>query len=75
MYEHLSLKNRVKEVRKEKNYSQTDLAEGVGVSRNTIGSIERGDFCPSLRIALVLCMVLDKKMEELFYFDENKLDE
>ena len=69
MNEHLILKNRLKEVRKEKKLSQTELAEMVGVSRNTISSIETGQFNPTAKLALVLCIALDKNFEELFYFD------
>ena len=69
MNEHLILKNRLKEVRKEKKLSQTELAEMVGVSRNTISSIETGQCNPTAKLALVLCIALDKKFEELFYFD------
>ena len=47
MNEHLILKNRLKEVRKEKKLSQTELADMVGVSRNTISSIETGQFNPT----------------------------
>ena len=59
---------RPKEVRREK-LSQAQLAEPVGVSRNTISSIETGQFNPTAKLALVLCIALDKKFEELFYFD------
>ena len=69
MDEHLILRNRLKTVRKEKKLSQTELAELVGVSRNTISSIETGQFNPTEKLALVLCTALDKKFEELFYFD------
>lgn len=41
----------------------------VGVSRNTISSIETRQFCPTARLALLICIALDKKFEELFYFD------
>lgn len=75
MYEQFILKNRIKEIRKGKNYSQSDLAEIVGVSRNTIGAIERGDDCPSARLAMVLCVVLDKKFEDLFYLEEEVSEE
>ena len=44
------------------------LAEMVGVSRNTISSIETGQFNPTAKLALILCIALDKKFEELFYF-------
>ena len=69
MDEHLILRNRLKTVRKEKKLSQTELAELVGVSRNTISSIETEQFNPKSKLELVLCIALDKKFEELFYFD------
>ena len=56
MDEHLILRNRLKTVRKEKKLSQTELAELVGVSRNTISSIETGQFNPTAKLALVLCI-------------------
>ncbi len=64
----LVLKNRIKEVRSEKKISQSDLANMVGVSRNTISSIETGQFCPTAKLAYIICIALDKKFEELFYF-------
>lgn len=69
MKDELILKNRLKVARAEKNISQVELSENVGVSRQTISSIETGQFCPSAKLALVLCIALDKKFEELFYFD------
>ena len=68
MNEHLILKNRLKEIRTEKALSQAGLAELVGVSRNTISSIETGQFCPTAKLALILCVALDKKFEDVFYF-------
>ena len=68
MEETLVLKNNLKEVRAEKKVSQARLAEMVGVSRNTISSIETGQFNPTAKLALILCIALDKKFEELFYF-------
>ena len=44
-------------------------AELVGVSRNTISSIETGQFNPTAKLALILCIALDKKFEDLFYFE------
>ena len=64
----LILKNRIKEARSERKLSQAALAELVGVSRNTISSIETGQFSPTAKLALILCIALDKKFEELFYF-------
>ena len=68
MDDKLVLKNRLKEVRTEKNLSQAELAALVGVSRNTISSIETGQFNPTAKLALVLCIALDRNFEELFYF-------
>ena len=68
MDENLVLKNRLREARAERGLSQAGLAELVGVSRNTIRSIETGQFNPTAKLALVLCIALDKKFEDLFYF-------
>ena len=67
MNDELKLKNNLKEARSEKKLSQTQLAKMIGVSRNTISSIETG-FNPTAKLALILCIALDKKFEELFYF-------
>ena len=69
MDDQLILKNRLKVARAEKGLSQTQLAELVGVPRNTISSIETGQFNPTAKLALILCIALDKKFEELFYFE------
>lgn len=68
MDDKLVLKNHLKEVRKEKGYSQQQLADEVGVSRNTISSIETGQFNPTAKSALILCIALEKKFEDIFYF-------
>ncbi|MDO4663264.1 MAG: helix-turn-helix transcriptional regulator [Erysipelotrichaceae bacterium] len=68
MNEELVLKNHLKEIRMEANLSQAQLAKMVGVSRNTISSIETGQFNPTAKLALVICIALDKKFEDLFYF-------
>ncbi len=68
MDDKLVLKNMLKQARSEKGMSQSDLAKLVGVSRNTISSIETGQFNPTAKLALILCIALDKKFEELFYF-------
>ena len=49
-------------------FTQQQLADMVGVSRNTISSIETGQFNPTAKLALILCIALDKSFEELFYF-------
>ena len=68
MNDQLILKHRIKEARTERKLSQAALAELVGVSRNTISSIETGQFSPTAKLALILCIALDKTFEELFYF-------
>lgn len=65
----LVLRNRLKQIRKEQRLSQDELARMVGVSRNTISSIETGQFSPTAKLALILCIALDKKFEDIFYFD------
>ena len=47
---------------------KAQLADLVGVSRNTISSIETGQFNPTAKLALILCIALDRKFEDLFYF-------
>ena len=68
MEDSLVLKNNLKKIRMEKGLSQAQLADMVGVSRNTISSIETGQFNPTAKLALVLCVALETKFEELFYF-------
>ena len=68
MEDGLILRNHLAQVRKEKGLSQTELAKLVGVSSNTISSIETGQFNPTAKLALIICIALDKKFEELFYF-------
>lgn len=70
MDEQLKLKNRLKKIRADKDISQTKLAEMVGVSRNSISSIETGQYCPTAKLALLLCISLEVKFEDIFYFDE-----
>ena len=70
MDDQLVLKNRLKVARAERSLSQGELAKLVGVSRQTISSIETGAVqSPPPSWLLVLCVALDKKFEELFYFD------
>jgi putative transcriptional regulator len=68
MKSELILKNNLKEVRSKKNLSQQDLADMVGVSRNTISSLETGQYEPTAKLAYILAIALDMKFEELFYF-------
>ena len=68
MNESLILRNRIREIRKEKNIRQEELAKMVGVSRQTISSIETYTYFPTAKLAYLLCIALDKKFEEIFYF-------
>lgn len=68
MNSHLKLKNRLKEFRQAQGLTQTQLANKVGTSKNTISSIETGQFCPTAYLAALLCIALDCKFEDMFYF-------
>lgn len=70
MNENIILKNRLKVARAENNLSQEQLASLVGVTRQTISSIETGQYCPTAKLALLISKALNKKFEELFYFEE-----
>lgn len=64
----LILQNRLKELRTAKKMSQEELAKTVGTTRQTIISIEKNLFNPSAKLALLLCLALDEKFENIFYF-------
>lgn len=64
----LVLKNRLKDIRALKKISQQELATMVGVSRNTISSLETGQYEPSAKLAFILAIALDMKFEDIFYF-------
>lgn len=63
------LYNKLKEIRTSRNLSQAQLAYMVGVSRNTISSIETGQYSPTAKLALILCIALDVRFEDMFYFE------
>lgn len=69
MEDKLRLNNRIRMWRAEKRLSQGDLAGMVNVSRQTISSIENLQFCPSAKLALLICIALNKKFEDVFYFE------
>lgn len=72
----LTILNRVKELRARFNFSQSVLAEKVGVTRQTIAAIEKGDYVPSLLLAFTICDVFQLKMEDVFVLNkEGKEDE
>ncbi|MDP2662828.1 MAG: helix-turn-helix transcriptional regulator [Dehalococcoidia bacterium] len=65
----IRLRNRLKVARAEENLSQDDLAKLVGVTRQTISSIETGQGCPSALLAFLLSRRLGKRVDELFYLE------
>ena len=58
---------RLKSARAAKDMSQGELAERVGVSRQTINSIEKGDYNPTIKLCIAICKELDKTLDELFW--------
>ncbi len=68
MNKELVLKNNIKQIRIEQKFSQEELAKMTGTTRQTIIAIEKGTFSPTAKLALLLCVALNKKFEELFYF-------
>ncbi|GAA1013278.1 transcriptional regulator [Acrocarpospora pleiomorpha] len=64
------MKNRIKELRTERAWTQADLAQRAGVSRQTINAIETGKFDPSLPFAFRLAKLFNLKIEELFLDDQ-----
>ena len=67
----ISLKNKVKEVRNANNLTQTDLAEEIGVSRQTVHAIETGKFVPSTVLALKMARLFKVKVELLFELETD----
>ena len=64
------MKNHLKALRTERNWTQADLAERVSVSRQTINAIEKGKFDPSLPLAFRLAKLFNLKIEEIFLDDQ-----
>lgn len=67
----MKLVNNLSRLRKEKGINQTDLGRMVGVSRQTISLIERGDYNPSVMVALSLSKVFDVSVEDIFTLEED----
>ena len=68
MNKELVLNNNLKSIRQSKKVSQEELAKMVGTTRQTIIAIEKKSFNPSAKLSLLLCIALDCKFEEMFYF-------
>ena len=63
---------RMKAARAARNLSQQQLAELVGVSRQTINAIEKGDYNPTIRLCLAICRALGTTLDELFWTEEEE---
>lgn len=70
-----TLKTKMYEFRKMMNIQQAELAEMVGVRRETIGKLENGKYNPSLKLAMDIAKVFGKTVEEVFVFDDDEADE
>lgn len=68
------LNNRLKEFRARLNINQQQMGQMVGVSRQTISLIERGDYSPSVTLALKIAKVFDAKVEDIFSYVESEAD-
>ncbi|WP_143128430.1 helix-turn-helix transcriptional regulator [Sporolactobacillus nakayamae] len=66
------LSNRVKELRARHDWTQAQLGEKVGVTRQTIASIEKGDYVPSLLLGLQLCDVFQLPMDDVFLLEKGE---
>ncbi|ETP69374.1 XRE family transcriptional regulator [Planococcus glaciei] len=69
------LKNRVKELRARYGFTQSDLGKQVDVTRQTIAFIEKGEFSPSITLALKLAKALQTNVDELFWLEGDERDE
>lgn len=71
----MPLHNRLKEYRAKINVNQAQMGQLVNVSRQTISLIERGDYSPSVSLALKIAKVFDAKVEDIFEYEEDGTDE
>ena len=68
------MKNRLEEMRKSKGIKQEELALALEVSRQTIGSLENGRYNPSIILAFKIARFFDKSIEEIFIYEEEKVE-
>ena len=71
----MPLYNRLKEYRARIGVNQSEMGKLVGVSRQTISQIERGDYSPSVTLALKIAKVCNVKVEDIFEYEEDEPDE
>ena len=69
------MKNRIEEIRKARGMNQEELAKALGVSRQTISQIERGDYSPSVTLALKIAKICEVSVEDIFIYEEEINDE
>lgn len=67
------MKNRIEEIRKEKGIRQEEFAKSMGVSRQTISSLENGRYNPSISLAYKIAKYFEMSIEEVFIFEEEDL--
>ena len=65
------MKNRLEELRKQNGIKQEELAEKLGVSKQTVGSLENGRYNPSIILAIKIARFFGKNVEEIFIFEEE----
>lgn len=68
----MDLRNRVRELRARHRLSQSDLAEKIGASRQTIAMIEKGDYAPSIVLALKIAQTFEQSVDTVFYLDVSQ---
>ena len=66
------MKNRIRVLRAEREMTQEQLAELVGVTRNTIISIEKDKYCPSLKLSYRIARIFGIKIDDVFTYEEDK---
>lgn len=71
----MPLNNRLKEYRTKINVNQTQMGNLVGVSRQTISQIERGDYSPSVTLALKIAKIFNASVEDIFSYEEDEVAE
>jgi len=65
---------RIKVARAAMDMSQKDLAEAVGVARQTMNAIEKGDYNPSIKLCIAICKTLGKTLDQLFWEDDENVE-
>ncbi|AGX02015.1 MULTISPECIES: helix-turn-helix transcriptional regulator [Bacillaceae] len=67
------MKNNVKQARLQAELTQQELADRVGITRQTVSLIEKGKYNPSLKLCLQICYAVQSKLDELFWVEEEEL--